>query len=218
MDITNRSEHDPVADLHIVDAYMRWALLAAEEVVGEKGLVVVLRDAGLERLIDKLPPEELAASGNLTFGDYAALNTGLLNFFGRAGKSMLLRAGRLAALHGISQQGALFGIAAAVASRILPIPTQLNLGLERMQDGFRKIMDGMRLSIEDRGDKLAYISETCPMCAGKHADAPICWLWTGSLQESIRWQTGKEFEIVEVECRATGAPACVWEISKAPKG
>jgi predicted hydrocarbon binding protein len=55
------------------------------------------------------------------------------------------------------------------------------------------------------------------MCAGKLADTPICWLFTGSLEESLRWLTGKEFEIVEVECRAAGAPACVWEVPKTPK-
>ena len=59
MEITNKSVHDPVADLHVVDAYMRWALLAAEEVAGKSGLVVVLRQAKLERFIDNYPPNEL---------------------------------------------------------------------------------------------------------------------------------------------------------------
>ena len=34
LEIHNRAVHDPVADLPIVDAYMRWGLLAAEEVIG----------------------------------------------------------------------------------------------------------------------------------------------------------------------------------------
>ena len=216
MEIQDKHDQDPVADMHLVDAYMRWALLAAEEVVGKPGLAVVLRDAGLERFIDGYPPEELQVSGDITFGDYAALNAGLLSFFGRAGKSMVLRIGRLSTHHAIEQQSALFGIAAAVASKVLPIPTQLKLGLERMQDGFRKLMD-MRLHVENRGEKLAYVTETCPMCAGKQAGEPICWLWVGALQESARWQTGKEFEVEQVECRAMGAPACVWEINKTPK-
>jgi hypothetical protein len=38
-----------------------------------------------------------------------------------------------------------------------------------------------------------------------------------STQEAIHWLTGKEFEVQEVECRAMGAPACVWEINKTPK-
>ena len=43
MEIKDKTPHDPVASLHLVDAYMRWALLAAEEVVGKKGLHVLLR-------------------------------------------------------------------------------------------------------------------------------------------------------------------------------
>ena len=38
MTISNKAEHDPVTDLTLVDIYMRWALQAAEEVVGKQGL------------------------------------------------------------------------------------------------------------------------------------------------------------------------------------
>jgi len=222
MEIRNKAKHDPVTDLYATDAYMRWALMAAEEVIGEKGLAVVLRDAGLERFIDNYPPEELEKpSGNITFGDYAAFNVGLLNFFGRAAKSMLLRTGRLSALHAVEKQGKAFGIAVLVASKVLPIPTQLKVGLDKMQEGLRKqsqaVGQDQRIRVKDQGDKLAYIDQDCAMCAGKLADTPICWLFTGSLQESLHWLTGKEFEVAEVECRAMGAPACVWEINKTPK-
>jgi predicted hydrocarbon binding protein len=221
MEITDRTEHDPVADLYMADAYMRWALLAAEEVVGKRGLSIVMRDAGLERLIDNYPPNELKLSGDVTFRDYTALNAGLFSFFGRAGKSMVLRIGRLSSQRAIEQQGALFNVAATVASKVLPLPTQLKMGLENMQDGFHKLYQptgrDVRLRLEDRGDRLAYVAIDCPCCAGKQADAPMCWLWVGVLQESIHWLTGRDFEVQEVECRAMGAPACVWEISKTPK-
>jgi predicted hydrocarbon binding protein len=222
MEIRDKAEHDPVTDLYTTDAYMRWALMAAEEVVGEKGLAIVLRDAGLERFIDNYPPEEVEKpSGNITYGDYAAFSTSLLNFFGRAAKSMLLRTGRLSALYAVEKQGKAFGIAILVASRVLPIPTQLKVGMEKIQEGLRKqaraVGQDIRARVEDRGDKLAYIMEDCSMCAGKQADGPICWLFTGSLRESIHWLTGREFEIVETECRAAGAPACVWEVPKTPK-
>ena len=61
------------------------------------------------------------------------------------------------------------------------------------------------------------IYEDCALCAGKQAAEKICWVFNGALQEALKWQTGKDFEIAEVECRALGAPACVWEISKTPK-
>lgn len=221
MEIRDKTEHDPVADMYQADAYMRWALEAAEEVVGKKGLAIVLRDAGLERFIDNYPPDELSFSGDITLGDYAALNAGLFNFFGRAGKSMVIRIGRLSTLRAIKEQGKLFGVAAAVASKVLPIPTQLKIGVGNIQKGFRELWQSagqdFRVRAEDRGDKLAYVTETCSVCAGKQADEPMCWLWNGVLQESTKWLTGKEFEIREVECRAMGAPACVWEVSKKPK-
>jgi predicted hydrocarbon binding protein len=221
MEIVNRAEHDPVADLHIVDAYMRWALLASEEVVGKQGLSVVLRDAGLERFVDNYPPDETRVISDLTFGDYADLSAGLLAFFGRAGKGMLRRIGRLSARHGIKRQGAVFGLATALSSKVLPVPMQLKIGLTNMQNGFVKLSqeigEQVHLRLEDRGDRFAYVDQDCSQCAGKAADAPICLIRTGTIQEALHWLTGREFDVREVECRAMGALACVWEILKAPK-
>jgi bacteriochlorophyll 4-vinyl reductase len=221
MEIQKKTEHDPVADLKIVDAYVRWALLGAEEVIGKRGMGIVLRDAGLEHLIDRYPPDETQVISGLTFGDYASLTAGLLNFFGRAGKGMLRRVGRLSARHGIKQQGALFGIATLVSSKLLPVPIQLRIGLENMQKGFRKLNQAagqeVHLYVEDRGDRLAYVDQECSQCAGIEADSPICLIRTGTLQEALSWVIGKEFEVEEVACRAMGAPACVWEIGKTPK-
>jgi len=217
LEIRNRSAHDPVAELPIVDAYMRWALLAAEEVVGKPGLSAILRQISLAHLIDNYPPELLQVTGNFKYADYANLNCGLLEFFGRAGKSMTMRVGRISARHGIEQQSEIFGIAVLIASKILPLPTQIKKGLESMQNGYRRLMPNVRLGLEDRGDKIAYITETCSLCAGKEANGHICWTFGGVLQGLLSWQTGKELAIEEVQCRAQGALTCVWEISKKPK-
>jgi hypothetical protein len=221
MAIRNKAEHDPVTDLHAVDAYVRWALQAAEEVVGAKGMPVVLREAGLERLIGNYPPNEVTVSGNFTFGDYASFCVALLNFFGRAGKSMTMRIGRLSAQYAVEYQSETFGLGPLLkASRLLPLNAQQKAGITMMQRGFRNLAksvnEELNLAIEDRGHTLAYIDGTCAMCAGKQADQPICHVFIGTMQQSSLWLTGKEFEVVEVECRAMGAPACVWEISKKP--
>lgn len=55
MEIKNKTQHDPVADLPFVEAYIRWALMAAEEVVGQQGLSIILRENNLERFIDNYP-------------------------------------------------------------------------------------------------------------------------------------------------------------------
>jgi predicted hydrocarbon binding protein len=221
MEIKPQTTHDPVADLHIADAYMRWQLLAAEEVVGKPGLTTVLRENGLEKFINNYPPEEFNFNSRITTGEYAALSAALMTFYGRAGRGMTLRIGRLGCKMAIEKQGALFNVAGSLALKLLPVGQQLKMGLENMQSGFRKLAESIgedyELSVEDRGETIAYIAKACPMCAGKQADAAICNIFTGNLEEGARWLTGKEHQVVETSCRAKGDPACVWEVSKAAK-
>ncbi|HSL31735.1 MAG TPA: 4-vinyl reductase [Anaerolineales bacterium] len=221
MQIKDKTPGDPVASLYLVDAYMRWALLAAEEVVGKQGLTVLLRDRGLERFVDNYPPELLKISGNITLGDYAELCAGLLTFFGRAGKSMVIRCGRLTSRYAIEKQGSIYNAAAKTAAKLMPSGMQVKLVLDSMANGYNKLYaeNGQELHfrVEDRGDKWAFISVECPLCAGKAADVPMCWGRIGTLKEGLFWLSGREFDVEEVECRAQGAQACVWEVTKAPK-
>ncbi|HLO31809.1 MAG TPA: 4-vinyl reductase [Anaerolineales bacterium] len=221
MDIQDKTSNDLVASLYLVDAYMRWALLAAEEVVGKQGLRVLLRERGLERFIDNYPPELLKISGTITLGDYAQLCAGLLTFFGRAGKSMVIRIGRLTSKYAIEKQSGVYNVAAKTAAKLMPFGMQVKLVLDSMANGYNKLYaeNGQELhfSVEDRRDKWAFISVECPLCAGKAADLPMCWGRIGTLKEGLFWLTGKEFDVEEVECRALGASACVWEVSKTPK-
>jgi predicted hydrocarbon binding protein len=221
MEIRDKTEHDPAADIPLLDAYMRWALLATEEVIGRNGLAVLLRQIGLEKFINNYPPEQLKFATGLTMGQYASFNAGLINFFGRAARSMLLRIGRQSARHGIEHQGALFGTAALLASKVLPIPTQIKMGLSAMQLGFRRVNEAAgvtrHLELQERSDAFAYVDGDCAFSAGKIASEPIGAIQIGILQEALRWQTGKEFEVEQVACRSMGAPASIWLVYKTPK-
>jgi len=221
MEIKDKPQKDPVADLFLVDAYMRWALLAAEEVVGKQGLTVLLRNNKLERFIDNYPPEVLKISGTITLGDYAQLCAGVLTFFGRAGKSMVIRTGRLTSKYAIEKQSGVYNVAAKAAAKLLPSSMQVKMVLENMANGYNKLYtengQALHFKVEERSDKWAFISEDCPLCAGKAADTPMCWGRIGLLKEALTWLTGKDFDVEETECRAMGAPACVWEVNKSPK-
>jgi predicted hydrocarbon binding protein len=220
MNIRNKSEHDPVTDMGMPNNYVRWALESIEEIAGKNGLSIILREAGLEELQDNFPPDN-DEFGALTAVHYTNLTAAILNFFGRAAKSMTARIGRVSARRAIDHQAQLFNVAALTALKVMPLTVQFKLGLSNMQDGIRKLWasQGQQsvLRLEETKDAWLYINETCPECAGKRADAPICWLFVGVLHETTHWFTGKNFEIVETECRTMGAPACVWRISKTPK-
>ena len=221
MEIKDKVPSDTIASMYLVDAYMRWALLAAEEVVGKQGLHILLRERGLGRFIDNYPRELLKISGTITLGDYAQLCAGLLTFFGRAGKSMVIRCGRLTSKYAIEKQSNVYNVAAKTAAKLMPSGMQVKLVLDSMANGYNKLYaeNGQELHfrVEDRGDKWAFISVECPLCAGKAADMPMCWGRIGTLKEGLSWLTGKDFDVEEVECRALGASACVWEVSKTPR-
>lgn len=220
LEITNKPEPDPVASLHILDAYMRWALLAAEEIVGAPNMHIILRRARLERLVDNYPPNRLEVSGDFTFGDYANFCAALLDFFGRAGEEMVGHIGGTSARKAISQQFELYNISGLIGSQTLPVADQLQLGMEAILAGFQQLAAGAgeewRGHIEDRGVTLAFVVETCPLCAGKRANGCIGALFTGMLRESAKWLLNQQFAVKETACRAKGDPAGVWEVNKTP--
>lgn len=217
VEVRHKPGHDPVADLPMVDAYLLWALQAAEQVIGTQGLTTILRRSGLERLINNYPPDLPVASGQFTFDDYGTLCAGLIEVYGYSGKNMMLRIGRLSAELAVLKQRELFDLAKLDSARELPLELNLRAGLEVLQTGYQAMMPHMQYRLEDHGAAWAYITDTCPMCAGQQASQAMCWLFSGVLQEAAHWQTGKLFEVQEVACRALGDPACVWEISKKPK-
>ena len=220
--VRDKPGHDLTADLYLPDAYIRWMLLTAEDTIGKLGLRVVLRKAGLDHLIGNYPIyEQPRPSKRFTFGDYAALNTELINFFEHQGETQLLSMGRLAIKHSVTDQGALYGIGTVTLPKFASLSAQLKVSMEVIVEAVRRasqfIGQEHRLSLEDQGDKLVYSVQDCIFCAGKESNQPMCMYLTGNLQGALHWLTGEEFRIEEVECRAMGAKACVWEIHKQPK-
>jgi hypothetical protein len=70
-------------DAVIVNALVRQALIAAQEVMGENGLTAVLRSSGLERFVGNFPPEDMNPS--IQTSQYARLNAAIEEFTGAAG-------------------------------------------------------------------------------------------------------------------------------------
>ncbi|HLF29362.1 MAG TPA: V4R domain-containing protein [Anaerolineae bacterium] len=219
MEITLRPGQDAVANIPLADGYLYFALKAIEEVAGEKGLNIVLRNAGLERFIGNYPSRDLKFS-DLTYRDYALLNKAIADFYGRAAKGFAVRIGRASARYSIEDQDRLFGMA-SLALKLLPTATQQRLGFQQIVNGFktlyREINYDIQVRFEETPVKFVYAARDCPSCAGLQADRPICHVFEGALIEGGHYVTGgKDFQIAEVACRALGAPECIWEVSKTP--
>lgn len=220
LEIKNRTMVDPVATIPIVNAYMRWILEAAEEVLGAGVLAEILAESKLQKLEGHYPPDNMQLSESLTLKDYANLSSVLINRYGVEGKDRVTRIGRIAAQPALNQQGKLLNFAARNALRLLPMSKQVKTVLDSIKSDVEKVYaaegHSTHLSLEDRGEKWAYIDEDCACCSGKTANHPICWLWSGTLEESLNWLTRKEFKVEQVSCRAMGDGACVWEVDKKP--
>jgi predicted hydrocarbon binding protein len=195
----------------IVNALVRQALVATQEVMGENGLNAILRSVGLERFIGSLPPEDTQPAIQAT--QYARFNEAIETFYGRGGRGMLKRIGKASFLYGIKEQGALMGVAGA-ALKLMPQKQRIKFILNGMANALKKTNPQVQAWVEEDGETIAYCESTCAICLGRRSQEPICHLYVGSVGEAVRWATDQDFEVVETHCIAKGDPHCRFEVGK----
>ena len=59
---------------------------------------------------------------------------------------------------------------------------------------------------------LLLVDHASPSTVDQRDDEPICWVTLGLVRESLFWATGREYDIAEIACRATGAWACEFHV------
>lgn len=199
-------------DAMIVNALVRQALTSAQEVMGENGLNTVLRTSGLERFIGNFPPDNLEPS--IQASQYAKLNEAIEDFYGRGGRGMLRRIGKASFQYAVREQAALLGVA-GMALKLLPERQRIKFILNSMAGALKKTNPQVEAWADDSGERLAYIESTCSICIGRQNEAPICYLYVGSITEAVHWASGREHQIVETHCLAKGDPYCRFEVGEA---
>ena len=103
-----------------------------------------------------------------------------------------------------------------LAFRLLPVQTRLKIGVPALARLFTHHSDQTHRAA-DHGPCFDYTVERCAICWGQETAAPLCHLTVGLLQEALSaFGRGQEFRIVQTECRAAGAAACVFRIEKEP--
>ncbi len=200
-----------VDDLVLVNALMRQALVAIEEVMGQKGLHAVLRTSKLEQYIDHLPPDDLSPS--IKAADYARLNEAIEAFYGRGGRGMLQRVGKASFEYAIRNQSALFGLA-GVALKMLSTKARIRFVLTRMAGAVKKANPQLLVEVEETAEGFAYVAQVCSLCYGRHSDKPVCHLYVGSITEGVRWATGQVYQVQETHCLAKGDPYCRFTVTE----
>lgn len=209
-----------MADIQLADAYFRWALLGVADVVGERGLELVLNMVGMEDCTRVRATDRLEVVSGFAYHDFSRLMMGYLSIFGTADQANVLRSGRISAQHAMKKNGKLYHPPQTLKTRQSALNDQIKDSLATLIQGNWVVAQrgGQEYNawIEETEDHFYYYLESCPVCAGASADAPVCLFFSGSLMESLKWFTGRQFEIREVACRAMNDPACVWQIGKQP--
>lgn len=199
-------------DAVIVNALVRQALVAAQEVMGENGLNAVLRSSGLERFVGNFPPDNLEPS--IQASQYARFNAAIEEFYGRGGRGILKRIGKASFEYAVREQAALLGLA-GVALKLLPERQRIKFILNQMAGALKKSNAQVEAWVDDSGDHVAYLESTCAICQGRTSETPVCHLYVGSIGEAVRWASGREHNIIETHCLAKGDPYCRFEIGDA---
>lgn len=203
-----------LSGLYYPNKIARIYLTVLEDIMGKNGLNSVLHAAGLERLIDNYPPDDLRKE--FDFAEFAALNQALDDTYGpRGGRVFALRGGKASVKAGLEAFGAAVGIS-GLAMRVLPLPAKVKVGLIGMAKIFSAFSD-QASRVEDHGDRYMYIIDKCPVCWGRQSEYPICHGAVGLLQGGLHWVSGnKDFKVVQTDCKAMGHDDCRFDVYKSP--
>jgi predicted hydrocarbon binding protein len=165
-----------------------------------------------------LSPESTIKSGEIMarmeYADIAAVTQALEKMYGpRGGRGIALRSGRAGFKYVLRQNGVGIGIT-DLNFRLLPVPARLKTGLDALAGLMSKIGDE-QVQVVENDQNWTWRSQHCPLCWQRSSNEPVCHFTVGLLQEFLAWaSSGRVFSVNEIECQATGAEACLFQIDK----
>ncbi len=205
------------AGLYNTNTFAHVNLKAVKDIVGKNGLDAILNHAGLEYLIDNMPPMDKEIT--FDFADYSSINMAIDEIYGtRGGRVLALRAGRDTFKEFLKYYGDMLHMKHLDESQI-PLNAKISAGLNVTALAFNNVSD-QECAIKELDDRFVFSVFKCPSCWGcKDVEAPMCYMHIGLLKETLRWlSNGKEFNVYEETCHAMGADACTSIIPKEPAG
>ncbi|MBP6017378.1 MAG: 4-vinyl reductase [Candidatus Promineofilum sp.] len=189
-------------------------LESLEETIGRNGLNALLNLTENGSYINNPPPNDLNLGFDLATA--ANLNRTMEFIYGpRGARGLALRSGRAMYDRIVNAFDLPTGFN-ELAFRLLPLQTRLKIAVPALARILTQHSDQTHRAT-DRGTYYDYTIERCAVCWGQEAKTPFCHLIAGLLQEALSaFGRGQEFRVVQTECRAVGAAACVFRIDKNP--
>jgi predicted hydrocarbon binding protein len=191
----------------IPNARVRRVMLAIQDVMGLTGLATILRQAGLQRYANALPPAN--GEPGLRATEYAALMQAIENYYGRGARGTLTRIG-YAAFNRMVADRKLTAAGYRLLLRVLPMQSRQLLVLRWLAREIAGAGGDVTVHLDDQ--RINVVDHDSDATTGRQRDTPICWETLGEIQEALKWGTGQEYEVAEMACRAKGDTACRFEV------
>lgn len=131
------------------------------------------------------------------------------------GQGLALRIGQAMFRLSLQQYGEQAGFR-SMEYRMMPSPRRVEAGLHSLGRMLSEAISG-EVAVSDAGAYWKWQIETPLALQERPFPGPDCHMIAGFLQEFTSWAAGGRFyKISEIECRALGARACVFQIDKKP--
>jgi predicted hydrocarbon binding protein len=192
--------------------FARITLSSLNEVVGEHGMHVVFRMAGLPELVDTLPPQDYQKE--IYHADLAAIFQTIGGIFGVHGaRGIFMRAGQMT-----FNELRAHCCPAELANEINQPEVPVN---EKVQDGLNALVQMLAQHTDQHfdlerskgADTWQIVIHDCLEFQVRQAEEPVCAFTTVILEQALFvFSGGSKFRVAENHCAAAGVEACTFSI------
>jgi len=199
----------PATDRLLPNRRLRSLMSAMQDVIGRNGLNASLRLAGLTRFINALPADDDPTA--LRASEYAMLIQAIETQYGNGARGQLTRVGHVSFNYLLAAEPLAWRWI-ALTNQVLPSAQRLRRTLGQLAKQLAEPGEGITVYLND--GRLIFSDTVSDNTAGRTTLTAneICWLTAGQLRAGCAWATSKDYDVVEVTCRAKGDMHCNFEI------
>ncbi len=181
---------------------------AVEEQMGTYCLHMLLRQSGMERYIQSIPPDD--DRNSVSSSEYAAFHKSLRDYYGLGARGSLIRIGQIT-FDNLYNEQSLISKGRSLTLKALPVESRREKMLDYLADVLQK-PKGIR-SVFTLDKELIFVDPYSDATFNIQSTTPICWTTLGLIREAILLSTGAEHDVEEIACRAMGEESCKYRIS-----
>ena len=184
-------------------------LTLTTELSGDK-LPIILETAGLSPQIADVKAGAILDASACAQA-YADIQKAIRSYYGRGARGILLRVGAQL-WHRLLNDAPLTVKPQITFARGLATKDNPKPALDLAAKLFSTKPGDLTVHTLDRD--LLLVDHPSHAAAAQRDDESICWVTMGLIREALYWATGREYDLVEISCCATGGKQCEFKVTR----